>query len=60
VRPEQVDADNVGVIDQSQVVTRSKHSISKPKVHTDDTIRYNFHVSTSEPSSLREALQDEN
>jgi hypothetical protein len=58
VRPEQVDADNAGVIDQPQVVTRSKHGISKPKVYTDGTIIYNFHVSASEPGSLREALQD--
>jgi hypothetical protein len=60
VRPEQVDVDNAGVIDQPQVVTRSKYGISKPKVYTDDTIRYNFHVSASEPSSLREAFQDKN
>jgi hypothetical protein len=60
VRPEQVGADNADVIDQPQVVTRSKHGISKPKVHTDGTIRNNFHISTSEPGSLREALQDEN
>jgi hypothetical protein len=60
VRPEQVDADNADVIDQPQVVTRSKHGISKQKVYTDGTIRYNFHVSASEPGSLREALQDEN
>jgi hypothetical protein len=55
-----VDADSAGVINQPQVVTKSKRGISKTKFYTDGTIRYNFHVSASEPGSLCEALQDEN
>jgi hypothetical protein len=49
-----------GVADQRQITTRSQHGISKPKVYTDGTIRYNFYVSICEPASLQEALGDEN
>jgi histone deacetylase 1/2 len=40
--------------------TRLQAGIRKPKVYTDDTVRYGFYTSTGEPQSLDEALGDQN
>jgi hypothetical protein len=38
--------------------TRLRHDISKPKVTTDDTVRYSLLANSCEPNNLHEALGD--
>jgi hypothetical protein len=42
----------------ARVQTRLQKGIKNPKVYTDGTIRYGLLVSTDEPCSLSEALED--
>jgi hypothetical protein len=44
----------------SRPMTRLQASTLKPKVYTDDTIRYGFFTSSGEPQNINEALGDEN
>jgi hypothetical protein len=42
----------------ARVQTRLQKGIRNPKVYTDGTVRYGLLVSTDEPRSLSEALED--
>jgi hypothetical protein len=44
----------------SRPMTRLQAGTRKPKVYTDDTIRYGFFTSSGEPQNINEALGDEN
>jgi hypothetical protein len=44
----------------SRPMTRLQAGIRKPKVYTDDTIRYGFFTSSGEPRNINEALGDQN
>jgi hypothetical protein len=39
--------------------TRLQHGISKPKIYTDETVRYGLFSTTGEPQHYSEAMQDE-
>jgi hypothetical protein len=48
------------VANQGGVKTRSKSGIFKPKIYTDDTVRYSLYTSTWEPQIPSEAFGNEN
>jgi hypothetical protein len=39
-----------------RISTQSQHGSSKPKLYTDETIRYSLLISVGEPTSIHEAL----
>jgi hypothetical protein len=53
-------ADIDHVASSPQRRTRAQHSISRPRIYTNGTVRYATFLATGEPESLQEALSDKN